>query len=122
MCKDMNIYWNGDHLAEKVRIAGFENITHKKIKIRVGNWGEGKTPSTYDLLTEGKPSEQMYKAREFALSTWSQCFSDFIYIMRDRHYPNDLERAKFTEAVKADLANPEYKLWTDMYASTNYYL
>ena len=44
MCKEMNIYWNGDHLAEKVRIAGFENVTHKKIKIRVGNWGEGKLP------------------------------------------------------------------------------
>jgi hypothetical protein len=66
------------------------------------------------LLMEDKPSEQMYKAREFALSTWSQCFADFIYIFRDRHYPNDAERLKFIEAVKADLANPEYKLWTDM--------
>ena len=73
-----------------------------------------KLPLISDLLTEDKPSEEMRKAREFALSTWSQCFSDFIYIMRDRHYPNDRERDKFTEAVKADLANPEYKLWTDM--------
>jgi len=42
MCKEMNIYWNGDHLAENVRRAGFENVTHKKIKIRIGNWGDGK--------------------------------------------------------------------------------
>jgi len=38
----MNIFWNGDHLAEKVRIAGFQDVTHKKVKIRIGNWGDGK--------------------------------------------------------------------------------
>jgi len=64
-----------------------------------------------------KPSEQLHKAREFALSTWARCFRDFIYIMRNRHYPDDLERARFTERVISDLSNPDYKLYTDMYVS-----
>src|SRR5271167_250993 len=38
MCKDMDIYWNGDHLEEIIKMAGFENITAKRVLIHVGNW------------------------------------------------------------------------------------
>ena len=48
MAKEMNIHWNGDHLAEDVRIAGFENVTEKKIRIRVGNWANGTAHSFTD--------------------------------------------------------------------------
>lgn len=42
MIRDMDIYWNGDHLEQNVRDAGFEDIQVKKILIDIGDWRDGK--------------------------------------------------------------------------------
>ena len=42
-------------------------------------------------------------------------FMALIDHMKEKHYPDDEERARFQERVRADLSNHDYRLWFDSY-------
>jgi len=46
MVANMNIYWNGYHLEDVIKRAGFEDVQVRTFTIDVGNWRDGKSQKT----------------------------------------------------------------------------
>ena len=90
--------------------AGFIDIKVRKIKIDVGHWRGGKPHNLANI------DKKHVGARRAALSVFSGAFGALINHMKEQ-YPDEGERQKFTERVQADLANPEYRLYTISYTS-----
>jgi len=57
---------------------------------------------------------KLVDARRAALSVFRGALMALTEHMR-KYYPNDEERDKFAQRVKADLENPEYRLYTISY-------
>ncbi len=72
------------------------------------------TPFSDGILIElGRKSVE---ARRAALSVFRGALIALTEHMK-KYYPNDQERDEFAQRVKADLENPEYRLYTVSYIS-----
>ena len=72
------------------------------------------TPFSDGILIElGRKSVE---ARRAALSVFRGALIALTEHMK-KYYPNDQERDEFAQRVKADLENPEYRLYTISYVS-----
>lgn len=54
--------------------------------------------------------------RDAAERVHTGAFMALIDHMKDKHYPDDEERRKFKERVRADLSNMDNRLWFDSYS------
>jgi hypothetical protein len=60
---------------------------------------------------------KLVEARRAALSVFRGALMALTEHMK-KYYPNDDERDEFAQRVKADLENPEYRLYTISYMSS----
>ena len=87
-----------DHVAERLRAAGFIDITVRRLKLHVGEWGDDENGR--DL---GRLGGVVFSGSATPLM---EGMSHFM--------PDDEERAAFSKRVVEELQNPEYHTYSSL--------
>lgn len=103
----MGILMDGCKLEQLMIDAGFVDVTVKKIKIEVGDWG----PSLLRLVSLLIVDPKLHKLGRIVNDVWAGAFVALVDKLEEQ-FPDEVERGQFGEVVGRDLANPEYRLYT----------
>ena len=98
---------DGGKLEQLMLDAGFIDVSVKKIKIEVGDWGPGTPLEISRLIVDRK----VHKLGRIVIDVWAGAFEALADKLEEQ-FPNEEERGEFGEAVARDLANPAYQLYT----------
>ena len=98
---------DGGKLEQLMIDAGFIDISVKKIKIEVGDWGPSTSLAISCLIVDPK----VHNLGRIVIDVWAGAFEALADKLEEQ-FPNEEERREFGEAVAKDLANPAYQLYT----------
>lgn len=107
-------FLSGEDVEQLVRDAGFVDVSVKVVKLEFGEWGPGQLRLQKVDSYFVDPNKHEI-ARNCGVS-WSESMENCAKQMT-RYYPNDEERYKFADAVKKDVTNPDYHLYSRLYRS-----
>jgi len=99
---------DGCELEQLMIDAGFVDVTVKKIKIDVGDWGPGWFRVVSFLIVL---DPKLHKLGRIVVDVWAGAFKALADKL-EAQFPDEEERGEFGEAVARDLANPAYHLYT----------
>lgn len=102
---------DGGRLEQLMIDAGFVDVSVKKVKIEVGDWGPSTLLAISCLIVERK----VHKLGRIVIDVWAGAFEALADKLEEQ-FPDDEDRGEFGEAVVRDLANPAYQLYTWVYA------
>lgn len=112
-----NVYENSDFLEKLIKDAGFVDVKVKYTKLCYGTWMNGKVTldnlNTDHSLHEG--GRAFTRAIAGAVEPLAKSFID------QTHFADGHSMDKFIEDAKADLMNPNYHIYGDMYISIFFY-
>ena len=104
---EQDTYFDGEFLKPHFRKAGFEDISVQRTIIDIGDWRHPGNHLFYPYIIEGAKTKAAAAGR-VAVDIWYGAFEANC----ERLYPDDEERVEFLRKLKADLGNPDYKLYT----------
>lgn len=100
----------GDRLEQLMINAGFVDVKATKFKVEIGDWGPGLFPNRAISFVDRKK----HKVARICVNVWSAAIHTFAEQLTQQ-FPNDEERSEFADSASADITNPAYHLYCNMY-------
>ena len=98
---------DGGKLEQLMIDAGFIDVSVKKMKIEVGDWG----PSTPLAISSLIVDRTVHKLGRIVIDVWAGAF-EALADKLEEEFPDEEDRGEFGQAVSRDLANSAYQLYT----------